>query len=118
MVRTIQAINHPPHCSDALTGYFQDIFHENILIVSRRKLWQSPRLVPRRVYIIDFGCSLRLPFGPGSQPAVKLHDTVWERPREGATHFDPYAWDMLRVGDTFDTYLDVSSILDAALWNI
>ena len=104
----LSAGTHLAYCSDAFTGLVQDIFHQNIIMVSRRKVWQSPRLVPSRVYLIDFGCSLRLPLGPGIQPAVRLQDTVWERPREGATHFDPYSWDMLRVGDTFDAFLDVS----------
>ena len=109
MVRTLQAQPRRAYLSDASTGRVQDVFDENILLVSRRKQWQSPRLVPRRAYFIDFGCSLRLPLGPGVQPAVELPDTIWERPREGVTRFDPYAWDMLRVGRTFEGYLKVSS---------
>ena len=104
----ILEISNRAHLSDTLTCRLQDMFDENVLLVSRRKQWQSPHLVPHRTYIIDFGCSLLLPLGPGLQPAVQLPDTIWERPQKGATHFDPYAWDMLRVGHTLEAYFEVS----------
>ena len=64
--------------------------------------------MPRRAYIIDYEYSLLLEYGPGRQSAVKLPDTIHLRPREGATHFDPYAWDMLCVGRAFEVMFRVS----------
>ena len=63
-----------------------------------------------RTYIIDFEYSLVLDHGPGHQGAVKLPDTIHPRPQEGATHFDPYAWDMLGVGRAFEVMLRVSRL--------
>lgn len=68
----------------------------------------NKQLRSRRSYIVDFGYSRRLELGPGRQPAIELPATIWERPREGATYFDPYAWDMLCVGRAFQSMLRVS----------
>lgn len=73
--------------------------------------FDKPPVRPNRVHIVDFGFARLLELGPGLQPAVELPNTVWERPREGATHFDPYAWDMLCVGRAFKTLLRVSTPL-------
>ena len=71
---------------------------------------RNKHLRTARGYIVDFGFSRILDFGPGRQPAVELPHTIWERPREGVTHFDPYAWDMLCVGRAFKEMLSVSSL--------
>ena len=59
------------------------------------------------VYIIDFGYSVRLDAGPGRQTAVDLPNTVWKRPRDGMTRFDPYAWDMFCLGNSFSDIIEV-----------
>ena len=89
----------------------QDFFEENVLIsYVEASLFDKP--IPLdRAYIIDFGFSRRLELGPGCQPAIELPHTIWARPREGATHFDPYAWDMLCVGRSFKSLLKVSAPL-------
>ena len=88
----------------------QDFFHENLVIASPRAVERDDThtLVPWRVYIIDFEYARLLEHGPGCQGAVELPNTIWPRPREGASHFDPYAWDMLCVGRAFEVMLRVS----------
>ena len=87
-----------------------------MLLVDRYTAAVQPRLRNGRLYLIDYGCSRQLALGPGKQPAVELPDTVWPRPREGITHFDPYAWDMFRLGDTFLVQLKVRSISEHAAY--
>ena len=72
-----------------------------MLLADDRTVYGQPYLKSGRLYFIDFGCSRRLALGPGSQPAIELPDTIWDRPREGITRFDPYAWDMFRLGHVF-----------------
>ena len=81
-----------------------------MLIASQDAASLNTQLRTTRGYIVDFGFSRLLDLGPGLQPAVELPRTVWERPRDGVTHFDPYAWDMLCVGRAFKKMLRVSSL--------
>ena len=69
---------------------------------------ESLQIQAGRVYLIDFAFSRQFELGPGSQPAVQLPDTNWPRPREGITHFDPYAWDVFQLGKCFNVMLQVS----------
>ena len=71
------------------------------------KLSKTYSLIAWRAYVIDYEFAQHLEQGPGRQGAIELPDTIWPRPREGAIHFDPYAWDMLCVGRAFEIMLAV-----------
>ena len=59
-----------------------------------------------KVYIMDFGQSRQFELGPGRQPAIELPASRIDAPL-GMTHFDPFSWDMLSVGHSFEWISDV-----------
>ncbi|KAI0331350.1 hypothetical protein GY45DRAFT_1433939 [Cubamyces sp. BRFM 1775] len=52
-----------------------------------------PNVEPDKVYFIDFGSSLQLPLGPGSQHAITLPPSQFGLAYD-ITRFDPYSWDV------------------------
>ena len=97
--------------SNELIRLEKDIHEGNIL---QSDNWILPayeetlQIKPMRVYLIDFAVSCRFEQGPGFQRAVQLPDIHGPRPREGITQFDPYAWDVFRLGKCLDMWMDVS----------
>ncbi|KAI0331344.1 hypothetical protein GY45DRAFT_1301071 [Cubamyces sp. BRFM 1775] len=57
------------------------------------RLFPNLNVVPDRVYFIDFGSSLQLPLGPGSQHAITLPPSQYGLAYD-ITYFDPYSWDV------------------------
>ncbi|KAI0746351.1 hypothetical protein C8Q80DRAFT_1235064 [Daedaleopsis nitida] len=53
-----------------------------------------------KIYIIDFGESRQLDFGPEQQPPIDLPPSQIPKPN-GITRLDPYSWDMYCVGRVF-----------------
>ncbi|KAI0737954.1 hypothetical protein C8Q80DRAFT_287537 [Daedaleopsis nitida] len=52
-----------------------DMYDGQVLMTTERDLADHKELEADKVYIIDFGTSLRLQYGPGRQPAVDLPET-------------------------------------------
>ncbi|KAI8995449.1 hypothetical protein BD414DRAFT_520712 [Trametes punicea] len=74
-----------------------DLCHGNLLTAMPWDAAAHVRIVPYRLYIIDFDSSRQLEFGPGKQHAITLPETQMEPPK-GLTHFDPYSWDVYCLG--------------------
>ncbi|KAI0324502.1 hypothetical protein GY45DRAFT_1262714 [Cubamyces sp. BRFM 1775] len=65
-----------------------------------------PNVEPYKVYLIDFGSSLQLPLGSGSQHAITLPPSQYGRVR-GITQFDPYSWDVYCAALAMEQALEV-----------
>ncbi|KAJ8474866.1 hypothetical protein ONZ51_g6945 [Trametes cubensis] len=70
-----------------------DICPGNVLVADPQIDRRYSGVEPGKVYLIDFGSSLQLPLGPGSQHAITLPPSQF-RPENGITCFDPYSWDV------------------------
>ena len=78
--------------SNSLTILHQDFFPQNIVFNGSPGAAECDDTyphIPWRVYIVDYEFAQQLEHGPGRRGAVERPDTIWPRPREGATRFDP-----------------------------
>ncbi|KAI0331352.1 hypothetical protein GY45DRAFT_1322376 [Cubamyces sp. BRFM 1775] len=66
----------------------------------------DPNVEPDKVYFIDFGSSLQLPLGPGSQHAITLPPSQFGLAYD-ITRFDPYSWDVYCAALTMEKALEV-----------
>ncbi|KAI0350790.1 hypothetical protein OH77DRAFT_1412454 [Trametes cingulata] len=78
-----------------------DLCHGNILVADERLASFDKRLVPGRMYIIDYHTSRQLPSGPGVHPAIPLPPSQ-VRPPLATRLFDPYSWDVYCLGKFFE----------------
>lgn len=67
---------------------------------------QNDRLVPGKLYIIDFDTARQFDLGPGEQPAITLPETQVSPP-DGVQHFDPYSWDVYCIPDVLKEIMEV-----------
>nr|VWO99426.1 CAMK/CAMKL/KIN4 protein kinase [Ganoderma boninense] len=81
-----------------------DIRFENIASVLEYQASTDARLVPGKLYLIDFGQSRQLALGPGCQPAIVLPARQEDKPLE-LTTFDPYSFDIYCVGKVMQSML-------------
>ncbi|OSD00597.1 hypothetical protein PYCCODRAFT_1393200 [Trametes coccinea BRFM310] len=88
----------------------QHIAHMDICLdnVVAAPLWKDPPypdVEPGKMYYIDFGSSLQLPFGPGVQRAISLGPSQYALQYD-IHNFDPYSWDVYCAALTLRATLD------------
>ncbi|KAI0738339.1 hypothetical protein C8Q80DRAFT_1114103, partial [Daedaleopsis nitida] len=82
-----------------------DFVLDNTTVAHETAVKYHPQLELGKIYVIDFGLSRRFALGPGHQPAVDLCGTTLSR-RYRVQQLDPYAWDMLCMGETLKRFLE------------
>lgn len=88
----------------------QDIYDGQFLIGDQDDAAIHAKVVPEKVYMIDFGSSKRLAKGPGQQYAIDLPQTNCRPPLQMSL-FDPYSWDIYCTGVFFRSLIEVNLAL-------
>lgn len=79
---------------------------DNTVVALETAVKFHPQLELGKIYIIDFGFACRFELGPGQQPAVDLGHLTLSR-RYHIAQLDPFAWDVLCMGETLARFLRV-----------
>ncbi|KAL7284500.1 hypothetical protein ACG7TL_001791 [Trametes sanguinea] len=87
-----------------------DVCPANIVAAPLSKDQPYPDVEPGKMYYIDFGSSLQLPFGPGVQTSVPLGPSQYAL-EYGIHDFDPYSWDVYCAALTLRHTLKVHNSL-------
>lgn len=90
---------------------------DNTIVARETAVKYHPQLELGKIYIIDLGLARRFTLGPGQQPAVDLSHLTLSR-RYHIPQLDPYAWDVLCLGETLQWFLTVRCLPVLYIWGL